>query len=350
MALAINPTGRHVIPLSQIPSHSSDWQSQLRDVITSIDELCTLLQLRAADLGFSAAASQDFALKVPQAFARRMRAGDPLDPLLLQVLASQQEMKPSPGFGNDPVGEIGTANPQPGIIHKYQGRLLLIVASGCAVNCRYCFRRHFPYSDNRNSRAQWRDAIDYIAARPQISEVILSGGDPLIAGDRQLQELVEGLASIDHVKRLRIHSRLPVVIPARITPSLLDAVTHPKLQTVMVIHSNHANEIDGTVATAMAALQQRGITVFNQAVLLARINDSTDALTALSEKLFTAGVIPYYLHLLDPVAGAAHFEVEENRARQLMREVTARLPGYLVPKLVRETADADAKISIPIHT
>lgn len=338
-----------MIPLSEIPSQASDWHAQLRNVITSVDELCATLQLRADSLGFSAAASHDFALKVPLAFAQRMRAGDPRDPLLLQVLASQQELRPAPGFVEDPVGENGAANPQPGIIHKYQGRVLLIVASGCAVNCRYCFRRHFPYSSNRNSKAQWREAIDYITARPDITEVILSGGDPLIAGDRQLQDLVNQVGAIAHVRRLRIHSRMPVVIPARVTPDLLDAIIHPKLQTVMVIHSNHANEIDASVATAMAALKRRGVLVLNQTVLLAGINDSAEALTALSETLFAAGVLPYYLHLLDPVAGAAHFDVEESHARQLMRDVAAHLPGYLVPKLVREIAGADAKTSVPIY-
>jgi EF-P beta-lysylation protein EpmB len=338
-----------VIPQTEISDQASHWQTQLREVITTIDALCATLGLRADDLGFSAAASRDFALKVPLAFAQRMRPADPRDPLLLQVLASQQEMISTPGFGKDPVGETGAANPQPGIIHKYQGRVLLVTASGCAINCRYCFRRHFPYGENRNSREQWGEAIDYIAARSDITEVILSGGDPLIAGDRQLQELIEQLGAIDHVVRLRIHSRLPVVIPARVTQGLLDAITQPGLQTVLVIHSNHANEIDDSVATAMAALRQRGISVLNQAVLLAGVNDSTEALTALSESLFAAGVLPYYLHLLDPVAGAAHFDVDESRAKQLMREVTARLPGYLVPKLVREIAGADAKVGIPIH-
>ena len=334
------------LPLTPIES----WQVQLRQVVTSIDELLRLLQLQRQDVRYSEEAERDFPLRVPLAFVRRMRAGDPADPLLLQVLASTDELQVTPGYSDDPVGECGTANPQPGIIHKYRGRVLLMVASSCAINCRYCFRRHFPYQENQNSRRQWRQALSYIASEPSIEEVIFSGGDPLIANDRLLAELVEQIAAIPHVCRLRIHSRLPVVLPDRVTNELLDAINHPDLQTVMVIHSNHGNEIDNIVGDAVAAMRSREITVLNQAVLLRGVNDNTASLVELSEKLFAAGVLPYYLHLLDKVAGAAHFDLPESDARRLMGEVSTRLPGYLVPRLVREEAGAGAKTGVAFAT
>ena len=330
----------HTLPVRQ----QDDWQGQLRNVVCSAQQLLALLQLQPEEVGFSAEACRDFSLKVPLAFVRRMRAGDPHDPLLLQVLARTEELVETAGFSRDPVGETGASNPARGVIHKYQGRVLLIVSSGCAINCRYCFRRHFPYAANQNSRQEWREAIACIAADAGISEVILSGGDPLLASDDNLGELVTQIAAIPHVRRLRIHTRLPVVIPDRVSAGLLDAVTRTGLQTVVVIHCNHANEIDNEVEQALARLTRRGITLLNQSVLLAGINDSTDALTALSERLFAAGVLPYYLHLLDKVQGAAHFDVPEERARRLISGISAVLPGYLVPKLARELAGAPSKL------
>jgi EF-P beta-lysylation protein EpmB len=335
------------VPLTtQVVYSTENWQHQLRNVITSRDELLQLLGLSAADAGIANGACEDFALKVPRSFVQRMRHGDPLDPLLLQVLSRSQEMADIPGYVSDPVGESGATIPHRGIIHKYQGRVLLIVSGGCAVNCRYCFRRHFPYNENQNSRQQWRESMQIIAADDSIEEVILSGGDPLVATDEQLGELVTQIAAIPHVRRLRIHTRLPVVIPARITDTLLDAITHTDLQTVVVIHCNHANEIDDGVAHALAAIRQRHITLLNQSVLLAGINDSLESQLALCQRLFANGTLPYYLHLLDKVRGAAHFDVRERRARQLMAELADRLPGYMVPKLVREVAGAGSKTGL----
>jgi EF-P beta-lysylation protein EpmB len=336
-----------VIPQTEIIHPTDSWQSQLRDTITSGQQLLAMLKLDAAQVGFSPEACANFALKVPLAFVRRMEIGNPEDPLLLQVLASQLELQQAPGYHRDPVGEAGEAIPHRGIIHKYKGRALLIVSGSCAINCRYCFRRHFPYSDNQNSRQQWRTALQYIRDDHSIQEVILSGGDPLVLGDRQLQELVDEIATIPHVTRLRIHSRLPIVIPARITPTLLDAISHNRLKTVMVVHCNHASEIDPAVTGAMAAMHQRDITLLNQTVLLAGVNDSATALVELSETLFAAGVLPYYLHLLDKVQGAAHFDTLEHLARTLLGEISSQLPGYLVPKLVREVAGAASKIGLP---
>ncbi len=330
-------------PETRLLHPADDWQAQLQDAITSGRQLLAALGLNPAEAGCDPQADADFPLKVPRAFVRRMRRGDPKDPLLLQVMAGLRELEPAPGFSQDPVGETGAANPRRGLIHKYRGRVLLLVTGNCAVHCRYCFRRHFPYGDNQNSRGEWEEALAYVAADTDIREVILSGGDPLLAADRYLGELVARIAAIPHVRRLRIHTRLPVVIPQRVTPDLLAAIHHDRLQTVVVIHCNHANEIDGAVCDAMGSLAGAGITLLNQSVLLAGVNDSVDTLCGLSERLFEAGVLPYYLHLLDPVQGAAHFDVPETRARELMAEVSARLPGYLVPRLVREVAGGEAK-------
>lgn len=326
---------------------AAHWQDQLRDTVTSGPQLLSLLGLQADSAGLCQLASGDFPLKVPRAFINRMQPGNPRDPLLLQVLASPGEMLEAPGFGDDPVGETGSANSRPGIIHKYQGRVLLLVSGGCAINCRYCFRRHFPYEDNRISRSQWRAALASIAADDSIKEVILSGGDPLVATDGLLAELTDQIASIAHVHRLRVHSRLPVVIPDRVNAGLLEAITDSRLQTVVVIHANHANEFDHEVDGALAAIRQSGITVLNQSVLLDGVNDSVDALVALSERMFAAGALPYYLHMLDRVRGAAHFDVPEEVARRLLAGVAGRLPGYLVPKLVREVAGAKSKTGLP---
>lgn len=332
----------NTLPMRQ----QDDWQNQLRNVISTAQELLDLLELAPQDTGFCADASSDFSLKVPMAFARKMRAGDPRDPLLLQVLSRSEELLQTPGFSSDPVGEVGAAIPARGIIHKYKGRVLLLVTSGCAIHCRYCFRRHFPYAANQNSRREWGEALDYIRRNSDISEVIFSGGDPLLASDDYLDELVTQVVAVDHVRRLRIHTRLPVVIPDRITGDLLNAITRQQLQTIVVIHSNHANEIDDAVDTAVARMKQRGITVLNQSVILAGINDSAAALSALSERLFAAGVLPYYLHLLDRVEGSAHFEVPQARALELVAEISATLPGYLVPRLVREEAGAPGKVAV----
>ena len=334
-----------MIPLADIQP-ASDWQSQLREAITSGEELLALLHLDPDEIGFSPEASADFALQVPQSFVARMRPGEPADPLLRQVLSHDLEMLPTPGYSDDPVGETGDAITHPGVIQKYQGRTLLLLAGACAINCRYCFRRHFPYHENRNSRQQWAEALNHIAADSSITEVILSGGDPLLVTDRQLATLVEQLADIPHLKRLRVHSRMPIVLPARVTEGLVTALTATRLQAVMVVHSNHGNEVNGEVREALQKLAERKITLLNQAVLLAGINDSVNALADLSESLFSAGVLPYYLHLLDKVQGAAHFDVSTQRGIELIKALERRLPGYLVPRLVREQAGEPAKVRI----
>jgi EF-P beta-lysylation protein EpmB len=314
---------------------SLDWHEELAAAVKDPHELAALLELPVAALGLTDSANTQFPLRVPRPYIARMARGDARDPLLLQVLPAHAEMIAAPGYGEDPLEERA-ANPIPGLIHKYFGRVLLILSPACAIHCRYCFRRHFDYAGNTPGRARWLAALDYIRRDTSISEVIYSGGDPLAAGDPLLAWLTEQLAAIPHLMRLRVHTRLPVVIPARINAECLAWLTGTRLQTSMVLHVNHANELDSAVATAVGLLRGAGVTVLNQSVLLAGVNDCADRLTQLSERLFAAGILPYYLHLLDRVQGAAHFAVDQARAITLHRAILARLPGYLVPRLVEE--------------
>lgn len=317
------------------------WQKALAEVITNPAELCELLQLDPAHFANEHAIA-DFALRVPRSFVARMQKGNLHDPLLKQILPLAQETQIMPGYSHDPLHEKST-NPIPGLLHKYHGRVLLLISGGCAINCRYCFRRHFAYQENIPQKSGWESALDYIAADKNISEVIYSGGDPLVAKDTILESLTKKIAKIPHVTLLRVHTRLPIVIPERITDELLHWLTSTRLSPVLVIHCNHANEINADVVNALQRLRKAGVTVLNQAVLLRSINDRADTLIALSQKLFAAGVLPYYLHLLDAVQGAAHFFVPTLEAKQLMGEVARKLPGYLVPKLVQEKFGVLAK-------
>jgi EF-P beta-lysylation protein EpmB len=264
-----------------------------------------------------------------------MRPGDPTDPLLLQVLPRRAEHDVVEGFTVDAVGDMASRAGH-GVLHKYDGRALLIASGSCAVNCRYCFRRHFPYGEEIAAAAQWREALALVRADVSIRELILSGGDPLSLATHKLEELTRGLADMPHVIRLRIHTRLPVVLPERIDGAFTDWLAALPLQKVVVLHANHANEFDASVDAACARLRSTGATLLNQSVLLKEVNDDADTLVALCERSFAAGVLPYYLHQLDKVAGAAHFEVSDERALRLMEMLRGRLPGYLVPKLVRE--------------
>lgn len=318
------------------------WQQQLSQSITDIDSLLRVLELERSQLSASPQAARDFSLRVPHAFVARMEKGNPADPLLRQVLPVTAELSGNPAFVADPLDEAA-CNPMPGLVHKYASRVLLIVSPACAINCRYCFRRHFDYLQNTPGKKQWRPVLDYIAAHTQINEVIFSGGDPLAANDSFLHWLSDQIAEIPHVTRLRVHSRLPVMIPARINASLLNWLTGTRLKPVMVLHINHANEIDSEVGQAVQQLNDAGVTTLNQAVLLRGVNDNLHAQTNLSESLFAIGVLPYYLHLLDPVQGAAHFEVPESQAKQLYSDMQASLPGFLVPKLVREVPGKKSK-------
>ena len=329
-------------PASQPISIYSDWKAELSNCISSIDELLNQLGLKAEDLNATEQAASQFPIKVPQPFVKLMEYGNPKDPLLKQVLPITSELQVNSNFSTDPVGE-SSFNPVPGIVHKYRNRVLMIISPNCAINCRYCFRRHFPYEDNRQSKQQWLKALDYLKTKPEINEVIYSGGDPLAANDNFLSWLTGEIESIKHIKRLRIHTRLPVVIPSRIDDPLLNWLSNTRLKTTVVLHINHANEIDIALSQGVDRLKQAGILVLNQSVLLKGINDNSHQLICLSEKLFDAGIMPYYLHMLDPVQGASHFDVPEAQAVEIFNQIQSELPGFLVPKLVQERAGETSK-------
>lgn len=323
------------------------WQLALKEMVTDPEELLALLELDGSLLDAAKASAKKFPLKVPRGFIRRMQKGNAADPLLRQVLPLQEELIAVPGYGADPLQET-QYNPLPGLLHKYHGRVLLTLTGACAVNCRYCFRRDFAYEENNPGSKGWEAVLDYIQKDASISEVILSGGDPLVASDASIKNLCHKLGDISHIKRVRIHSRVPIVMPERITAELIEAITHPSFQTIMVVHANHPREIDKSVSDAMLLLKEAHITLLNQSVLLNGVNDDSETLIALSETLFAAGILPYYLHVLDKVAGAAHFDLARETACRLHVELRKRLPGYLVPKLVSEQPGAMAKM--PIYT
>ncbi|ADJ27455.1 EF-P beta-lysylation protein EpmB [Nitrosococcus watsonii] len=319
------------------------WQTALSQAVRNPQELLVLTGLDTHPQIASETTRRQFPLRVPRSYIARMKKGDPNDPLFRQVFPLHAEDQISPGFNTDPVGDLA-AMPAPGVLQKYTGRVLLVATGACAIHCRYCFRRHFPYGDHNPAQEHWKRALQYIAQNQSIREVILSGGDPLTLADNRLAELAQTLATISHVKRLRIHTRLPVVLPERVDNHLLQWLEETSLQKVVVIHANHVNELDDRVAAALNDLSHVGCRLFNQTVLLRGINDKVGALSDLSEGLFDAGVLPYYLHLLDKVQGAAHFEVDLMSAQRLHRTLRARLPGYLVPLLVQEQAGAPSKL------
>ncbi len=318
------------------------WQQLWRDAVRDPRELLRLLDLPGLAATLSDAAAVQFPLHVPRGFVARMRRGDPDDPLLRQVLPVLDENRIAPGFDPDAVGD-GAARAATGVIHKYANRALLIATGSCAVHCRYCFRRHFPYEEETAAAGHWHAALDYLRADTSIEEVLLSGGDPLSLSTVKLAEFTDALAAIRHVRRLRIHTRLPVVLPERVDAELLAWLRRLRQRVVVVIHANHANEFDAGVDAALAALRETGAALLNQSVLLRGVNDSADVLAALSLRMFDAGVLPYYLHQLDKVSGSAHFEVADADARRLHAALVARLPGYLVPRLVREIAGESGK-------
>ncbi|RUR12455.1 EF-P beta-lysylation protein EpmB [Legionella sp. km772] len=311
---------------------SLSWQKKLTTGFSSADELLTYLELPQ---GGSALAEKQFPSRIPLSFAQRMQKGNPLDPLLLQVLASPQELAEVPGYELDPLEEA-QANPVKGLIHKYHGRVLLTLTGACAVNCRYCFRRHFPYQSNNPGRLGWDAIFDYLKKDHTITEVILSGGDPLLVSNLVLEQLLRRLEDIPHIHTLRIHSRIPIVFPERIEQGLLDLLASSPLHKVLVVHCNHAQELDDEVKKVCAGLKQSGCHLLSQSVLLAGVNDDPELLKNLSQALFSYGILPYYLHVLDKVKGAAHFDLARDKARAIHESLQALLPGYLVPRLVCE--------------
>lgn len=320
------------------------WQKELANAVKNPQLLLQLLDIPTENSPLSDKARKSFPLLVPRTFIDKMKKGDINDPLLKQVLPVFDEEQISKGYSLDPLQEFN--NGTQGLLHKYKSRVLLILKSGCAVNCRYCFRRHFPYQDNNINKQQLENIISYLKNHPEVNEVILSGGDPLMSKDDFLQYVIEQLQSLPQLTRLRIHSRLPVVIPARITTELCELLKQSRLKVVVVVHINHANEIDKAFKNAMLKLHAAGITLLNQSVLLKGVNDNSAALIALSEALFEANILPYYLFLLDKVQGAQHFDLTEKSAQLLVKEMSLALPGYLVPKLSREIAGKQSKTII----
>lgn len=318
-----------------------NWIKEIANAVSDPQILLQQLDIEPTPWmsGFSARAL--FSQRVPQSFIARMEKGNPNDPLLRQVLPVVEEFDEAEGFTTDPLEEQD--NDVPGLLHKYKNRVLMIVKGGCAVNCRYCFRRHFPYQDNKGSKETWRETIAYLQDHPEVDEVILSGGDPLMAKDHELKWLVEAIEAVPHIRKLRIHTRLPVVIPSRITTALTQLLKETRLKVILVTHINHANEINDELRHSMAILRQANVTLLNQGVLLKGVNDSVDSLKNLSNTLFDSGILPYYLHVLDRVKGAAHFLVSDDEARSLMAGLIKEVSGYLVPKLTREVGGRQAK-------
>jgi len=344
-----------MIPKSQASNHlaleqasetSPLWVTELRQAIRDPLVICKELDIDPAAWpglaeGFQLG-HQLFKTLVPRPFLQRMQKGKLNDPLLLQVLPSQEEDLDFPGFVSDPLQEA-KFNPLPGLIHKYKSRVLLTLSGACAINCRYCFRRHFPYAENSLSKKALANILEYLKAHPSINEIILSGGDPLATPDRRLQEIIQQLEGLPQIKRLRIHTRLPVVLPSRVDQQLLHWIEATRFQVVMVVHINHPQELDEQLESALRKLSAAGVTLLNQSVLLKQVNDHAEVLTLLSEKLFAAGVLPYYLHAFDPIKGAAHFATDDQQAKTIHAELLANLPGYLVPRLVREYSDQPSK-------
>ena len=334
-----------MIPSSPARLESAQWQRDLAAAISDPRELLATLGLSPDQVGGVDLGELDgFPLRVPRYFAALMRHGDPRDPLLAQVLPTTAEHLAAAGYTPDPVGDLSALRNH-GVLQKYHGRALTVTTGACAVHCRYCFRRHFPYA-HQSSLKHWHQTLETIRKLPDVDELILSGGDPLTLADRRLANLISEAEQIPRLRRLRIHTRLPVVLPNRVTPRLCDLLGQSRLQPVMVLHANHPHEVTDALARSIAALRAVGVTMLNQSVLLKSVNDDADTLVTLSETLFAAGALPYYLHLLDPVVGAAHFDVPTARARELLMALQARLPGYLVPRMVREVEGAASKTPI----
>lgn len=328
--------------------HTEDWQIELSSAVRTVEALWQALELPLEQMPAALAAHRDFPVRVPRPFLTRIEKGNPQDPLLRQILPVLAETENVSGFVADPLGEA-QARRSSGLLHKYQSRVLLVLSGTCAINCRYCFRRYFPYEDNKLGSEELAGIGAYLAEHPEVNEVILSGGDPLVTSNLRLSQLIEVIESVPTIQRLRIHTRLPVVIPRRVDQGLLQCLADTRLQTVLVTHSNHPQELGDEFDLAMNTLKKQGVTLLNQAVLLRGVNDDATTLVALSERLFAAGVLPYYLHLLDPVAGAHHFDVPESEARTLMQAMHAALPGFLVPRLVREVTNQPGKTPIDLQ-
>jgi len=331
-----------MIPFSDVGTNTARWQRQLAESFRSPQALLEYLELSEWWHPAMEVVTRNFPFRVTRYFADLMEKGNPEDPLLLQVLPSVRELEAAPGYSEDPTGD-GPARTAPGVLRKYHGRALVITTGNCAIHCRYCFRRHYPYQDQGPEPFRWGGVVEAVRQDPSITEVILSGGDPLSLANTRLQALLQTLSGLPQLRRLRIHSRLPVVLPDRIDRELVALFRETPLKTVLVLHVNHPAELTPALAHSLATLATLGITLLNQSVLLKGVNDELETQTELCEKLFEYGVLPYYLHQLDKVLGATHFELDDASARRLHAEMRKRLPGYLLPTLVRENKGAASK-------
>jgi len=290
----------------------------------------------------------NFKVKIPEYFKNKIDFNNPIDPLLLQVIPSELEAIETPGFNYNPLEE-SKYNPVPGLLHKYKTRVLIMLTTNCSINCRYCFRRHFDYKSNNIALKEFDKIIDYIKQNKNINEVIYSGGDPLLASDKYINNITQKIAQIPHIKYIRIHTRIPIVDPKRITQEFCDIFIPEKInnkKTILVTHCNHPDELDEHIKSKMDLLNKNNFTLLNQSVLLKNINDNSEILVNLSYKLFNCGIMPYYIHMLDPVQNAAHFQVDVNIAIKLMKQIKAELPGFLVPKLMQEKPGGNSKYQI----
>lgn len=321
------------------------WQDELKSMFRTLEELCSYLELEIENLPLTEQAARQFPVRVTRSFVDRMQKGDPNDPLLLQVLPQSIELAVSPSYSKDPLQEV-QANPIEGLVHKYHGRVLIITSGSCAINCRYCFRRHFPYEDNRLSEENLKAIITYIDSDETINEVILSGGEPLINSDFALRRLLVALEQVPHVNTIRFHTRMPIVLPERINTQFVEMLKAFRFRFVMVIHANHANELSQGVANAMRLLASSGVNLLNQSVFLKGVNNSVAALKALHEGLFSMQVMPYYMHVLDNVEGAEHFNVTDTESIVLFSQLQKIQPGYLLPRLVKEIPGHTSKTMI----
>lgn len=331
--------------MNDIFFHEPNWQKELSNAISDVASLYKLLELPLSSEFYTPA---KFPLRVPHAFIHKMKKGDPNDPLLRQILPDIAESLPVAGYTADPLDE-NTHNPIKGLLHKYQSRALVTVTGACAVHCRYCFRQHFDYGANLPNSQDIRQICQYIANDKNINEVLLSGGDPLNINNRRFNEWIGSLSDIENVKTIRIHTRLPAILPNRIDNELIDILENCPKNIVMVLHINHANEIDSTLAQKCQILKHHSVVLLNQSVLLKGVNDNAETLCELSHALFDIGVLPYYLHVLDKVSGSAHFDVPIDGAIQIYWQLLEKLSGYLVPKLVQEVSGKPYKVPIDIY-
>ncbi len=328
---------------AQHPPPSGDWRDDYRASAISPDDLLQKLEIKRDDLPYRIDPQSPFPLKAPPHFISLMEKGNPHDPLLLQVLSRFVERDSAPGFVDDPVEEADKFR-STGLLQKYTGRALLITTGVCAIHCRYCFRRHYEYDENQATAAPALSAsFDVLKRDNTVRELILSGGDPLSLSDDKLEELFKRAAEIAHISVIRIHTRTLTTVPSRVTLKLLDIIRGSGKRVVIVAHTNHANEIDDVVIRALRAVKSAGAELLNQAVLLRGVNDNSEILERHCWRLFEAGVAPYYVHLLDRVDGASHFDVPLSVAVTLDNALREQLPGYLMPRFVKETPGSPYK-------